>query len=332
MPRISIIVPCFNEERTITQLLSAIYNQDYPRSHLEVIIADGLSTDSTRQQITSFHQSHSDLALQVIDNPKRLIPAGLNAAIAAAKGTTIVRLDAHCVPRPDYLSRSQKALDSGLGWNVGGVWEIKPSGQGWVAASIAIAASHPLGVGDAFYRFTRQPKEVDTVPFGAFRRDLVNKIGGFDETLHTNEDYEFNARIRHAKGKIWLDPDIKATYFARPTLSALARQYARYGFWKYKMLRHYPHTLRFRQALPPLFVLSLALLTLGGLIWPWLHGVLWVEVVSYFLLLLGAAVLKTLEVKQIKLLLGIPLAIATMHLSWGTAFLWSLFSPGVRKV
>lgn len=331
MPTVSIIVPCFNEEATIAQLLNAIYDQDFTRADMEVLIADGLSTDGTRAEINKFHQNHAELSLKVIDNPKRLIPSGLNLAIAAAKGAYIVRLDAHCVPRPDYLLRSIEALESGRGWSVGGVWEIKPSGPGWLAASIATAASHPLGVGDAFYRFANQAREVDTVPFGSFSKELISRVGDFDENLHANEDYEFNTRIRRAGGKIWLDPEIRSTYFARPTLAELARQYARYGFWKARMLRRYPSSLRPRQAVPPLFVLSLLVLPLASLIWPGLLWVLLVEVVSYILLLLGAALLKTLEVKQIKLLVGIPLAMATMHLSWGASFLWSLLSPGPRK-
>lgn len=331
MPKVSVVVPCFNEERTIAQLLTAIYDQDFPRADVEVIIADGFSTDGTREEISKFQKARSDLGVKVIDNPKRLIPSGLNLAIAAAKGAYMVRLDAHCVPRPDYLRRSLEALESGRGWSVGGVWEIKRGGAGWMADSIAIAASHPLGVGDAFYRFTNQAQEVDTVPFGAFSKELISRIGGFDETLHANEDYEFNTRIRQAGGKIWLDPEISSIYFARPTLAELARQYARYGFWKSVMLRRYPNSLRPRQAVPPLFVLSLLALPLAGLIWPWLQWVLLAEVVSYILLLLGAAFFKTLEVKQIKLLVGIPLAMATMHLSWGAAFLWSLFNPQQRK-
>ena len=242
-----------------------------------------------------------------------------------------MRLDAHCVPHHDYIRLSLEALESGRGWSVGGVWEIEPGGPGWVAYSIAVAASHPLGVGDAFYRFTNQPREVDTVPFGAFSKEMFTRLGGFDETLHANEDYEFNTRLRRAGGRVWLDPDIRSTYFARPTLSELARQYARYGFWKAQMLRRYPGSLRPRQVMAPLFVLSLVVLPLAGLIWPWMHWVLLAEVVSYVLLLWGAALFKTLDVKQIELLVGIPLAMATMHFSWGAAFLVSLSGPRQGK-
>ncbi len=332
MPAVSVVVPCFNEEATIQELLEAIYGQDFPKQQLEVVIADGQSTDGTLARIETFQKAHPELPIRVVGNPQRVIPAGLNKAIAAARGKYIVRLDAHCVPRANYISRSIANLEAGKGWNVGGVWEIKPGAQTWIAASIVQAASHPLGVGDAFYRFTQRAQRVDTVPFGAFEKGMIAKIGGYDETLLSNEDYEFNTRIRQAGGTIWLDPEIKSVYYARPTLLSLARQYARYGFWKRKMLRRYPASLRLRQAVPPLFTLSLVLLFGLGFVWPWLHILLWVEVVSYVTLLFVVAGKITLENGQLGLLVGIPLAMATMHLSWGGAFLWSFFSPNKRMV
>lgn len=327
MARVSIIVPCLNEEKTITKLLEAILAQDFPLKDLEVLIADGLSTDSTRGRISEFQQQHQEPDIKVLDNHARTIPAGLNLAIRSAKGEYLIRLDAHCIPQADYISKSIAALEAGRGWNVGGVWDIRPGAKGWIPESIAIAAGHPLGVGDAFYRFTDLAREVDTVPFGAFRRDLIDRIGGFEETLWSNEDYEFNTRIRKNGGKVWLDPSIRSIYFARPSLDQLANQYARYGYWKLQMLRRYPNTLRLRQALPPLFVLSLILLLLFGLAWPLALWVLLVEVVSYFAILFGAALRPALEHRKMQLALGIPLAIATMHISWGAAFLWSIANP-----
>jgi succinoglycan biosynthesis protein ExoA len=328
MPQVSIIVPCLNEERTITKLLQAIHLQDFPLHELEVIIADGLSIDGTRDRISEFQATHKDLRLGVVDNISRSIPAGLNLALTAAKGEYIVRLDAHCVPQADYISKCIAALKEGRGWNVGGVWDIKPATKNWMAEAIAIAASLPLGVGDAFYRFTDRAQEVDTVPFGAFHHDLIQKIGGFDEKLPSNEDYEFNSRIRLAGGKVWLNPSIRSIYFARPTLAELARQYARYGYWKARMLKRYAKTIRLRQALPPLFVLSLIALPLISLILPWALWVLLFEVVLYLLILFGAGLRKALEHRKVQLIIGVPLAIATMHISWGAAFLWSLVTPG----
>ncbi len=322
----SIIVPCLNEENTISKLLEAILRQNFPLHELEVIIADGLSTDGTRDRIGEFQDQHKQLKVRIVDNPSRIIPVGLNLAIAAATGEFIIRLDAHCVPQQDYVKKTIALLKEGQGWDVGGVWDIQPGEKGWIAESIAIAASHPLGVGDAFYRFTDTAQEVDTVPFGAFRRDLITRIGGYDETLLSNEDYEFNARIRQAGGKVWLDPAIRSIYFARPTLCQLAKQYFRYGFWKWRMLKRYPNTLRLRQALPPLFVLSLIALILLSIVSIWAFWLLIVEVVSYLLILIGAALRKALEHRKVQFTLGIPLAMATMHLSWGTAFLWSFIT------
>ena len=328
MVQVSIIIPCLNEERTISKLLQAIFLQDFPLGEMEVIVADGLSIDRTRERIVDFQKDHKEPEIRIIDNPSRSIPAGLNLALNSATGDYIIRLDAHCVPNPDYISKSIAALKTGRGWNVGGVWEIQPGADNWMAESIAIAASLPLGVGDAFYRFADRAQEVDTVPFGAFRRELIAKIGGFDEKLQSNEDYEFNARIRQAGGKVWLDPAIRAIYFARPNLSQLARQYARYGYWKARMLRRYPRTIRLRQALPPLFVLTLIVFLLASLIWPWVSWLLLFQVVSYLAILFSAGLREALEHKKVQLIIGIPLAIATMHISWGAAFIWSLVTPG----
>ncbi len=321
---VSIIVPCYNEQTTIARLLDAIYAQSYPRAALEVIIADGCSSDGTRAEIASFAATHPDLAIRLVDNPRRLIPVALNLAIQQARGEILIRLDAHSMPYPDYVERCVAALEAGFGDNVGGVWEILPGGRGWLADSIAIAAAHPLGVGDAAYRHARRPAWVDTVPFGAFRRELLALVGFFDENLQTNEDYEFNARLRQHGGKVWLDPAIRSRYFARPTLKELARQYWRYGFWKWRMLRRYPRTLRWRQALPPLFVAG----TLGGslvaLFSPILQ-VVWLLALGLYLLALGvAAGIAALRYRKVHLLVGLPLAITTMHFAWGTGFLWSM--------
>jgi len=327
MPCVSVIVPCFNEEATIQLLLGALYRQTYPRQQMEVVIADGCSNDQTRERIEAFRQEHPDLQIRVVDNPRRIIPAGVNVALDAAQGEYVVRLDAHSMPRPDYVERCITALATGRGVLVGGVWDVQPGGKGWLPKSIAVAAAHPLGVGDARYRYTTEASAVDTVPFGAFHRSLIERIGRYDETLLTNEDYEFNTRVRQSGGTVWLDPAICSVYFARPNLAALARQYWRYGYWKLRMLKRYPHTLRWRQALPPLFVLSLILggfLAIGFSFFRWL---LMVELILYGLTLLAVGIQLARKKKDPALILGVPVSIAVMHISWGSAFLWSvLFS------
>ena len=325
-PTVSIIVPCYNEQATIRFLLDAILAQTYPRAQMEVIIADARSQDQTRDVIAAFQAEHPDLPLRIVDNQRRTIPSGLNLAIAASHAEIIVRLDAHSIPIPEYVERCVNALEAGKGANVGGVWMIQPGGTGWIAESISFAAAHPLGVGDALYRLNAKEGAVDTVPFGSFRLDLVQKIGGFDETLLTNEDYEFNTRVRQNGGIVWLDPQIRSIYIARASLFELAKQYWRYGFWKFKMLRRYPHTLRWRQALPPLFVVSLMVLILLSFFIPLVGLVLLFEIIFYLLALTAAGI--ELSIRQRKPLLapGLALAIATMHISWGSGFLWSLVS------
>jgi succinoglycan biosynthesis protein ExoA len=328
---VSIIIPCYNEQATIRLLLEAIYLQTYPRSAMEVIIVDGMSTDRTREEVVVFLQENPGLAVHILDNPARIIPAGLNRGISAAGGQILIRMDGHAVPTPEYIQRCVNALQAGLGDNVGGVWEIHPSGKSVIARGIAAAASHPLGVGDARYRYTDRPQKVDTVPFFAFRRELVDRIGSYDESLLTNEDYEFNVRVRQSGGTVWLDPAIRSTYYSRPTLRALAYQYWRYGFWKGRMLLRYPRTLRWRQALPPAFIASMVGLAFLSLVLPIARWLLVAEITAYILVLLSAGILAAIKQHPKGLLVSLPLAIATMHMSWGTALWWSLIKFSLTK-
>ena len=214
-----------------------------------------------------FGQENPGLRIAIVDNAARTIPSGLNQAIGASTGDIIVRLDAHSVPIREYVERCVEALRSGRGDIVGGVWDIVPGGGQVIARGIAAAAAHPLGAGDATYRLGGRPGPADTVPFGAFRRTLAESVGPFDERLLTNEDYEFNYRVRQAGGRVWLDPSIRSTYVARAGLGELARQYWRYGFWKYRMLVRHPRSLRWRQALPPIFVALALVLAAASPIW-----------------------------------------------------------------
>jgi glycosyltransferase involved in cell wall biosynthesis len=330
-PKVSVIVPCYNEQSTIRLLLEALCAQTFPRDEMEVIIADGMSQDRTRDEIAAFQRDFPELAVRVVDNRLRNIPAGLNRAIEAARGDLIVRLDGHAKPYPDYVERCVYAHEAGLGDNIGGIWEIQPGAPTWIARSIAMAASHPIGVGDAMYRLAASASEVDTVPFGSYHRTLVERIGGYNESLLTNEDYEFNTRIRQANGRVWLDPSIRSMYFARSTIRGLVRQYWRYGYWKWRMLRNFPGTVRWRQALPPLFVLSLIGLLLVSFIFPPAVWLLFVELLLYFSVLFLAGFYSAIKQRKLYLMPGLPVAIAAMHLSWGSGFLWSMLSSGKNK-
>ena len=326
LPSVSVIIPCRNEEKTIHLVLDAIYSQTYPRELLQVVIADGFSEDRTREEINAFSAAHPDLTLLVVDNPQRIIPAGLNAAIRAATGDVIVRMDAHSIPRADYIARCVDALMSDVAQNVGGVWDIQPGNDSWIARSIAAAAGNPLAVGDAHYRFTDKAAFVDTVPYGAYKRELFDQIGFFDETLLANEDYELNTRILQAGGKIWLDPQIRCTYYARSNLRALSRQYFGYGFWKIQMLKRYPETLRLRQALPPAFIAGLLVTLLVGIFWKPSLYLFAAALGLYLLVLLAVGIHITIKKRDILMMIGIPLAIITMHFSWGAGFFAGAFS------
>lgn len=322
-PSVSVIIPCYNEQATIRKLLDSLRSQTYPLSKMEVVISDGFSTDRTREVIAEFQKEYTDLSVRVVDNKAKTIPSGVNQAIRESRGEIIIRLDAHSMPIPEYVQRCVEAHQTGKGDNVGGVWDIQPGADTWIAKSISFAAAHPLGVGDAMYRLNAKPGAVDTVPFGSFRRSLIEKIGVFDETLLANEDYEFNTRVRESGGVVWLDPAIRSVYFSRSTLKRLAEQYWRYGFWKFKMLKRYPHTLRWRQALPPVFVLflfSLIVLSLGV---RFAQILLALQVSVYFFVLGLAGLQLAIKTRKGFLIWGLPLAFAAMHISWGVGFLWS---------
>ena len=328
--KVSIIIPCFNERATIASLLQAIFEQTYPTDDLEVVIADGMSTDGTRQAIRACSSEHPELIIRLIDNPQRIIPAALNRAIQVARGEVIIRLDAHSIPNQDYIERCLTILEDTGAAMVGGVCDIRPSREGWLGRSIAIAVSNPLGAADARYRVGGEAGEVDTVPFVAFRREWVDRIGPFDESLLINEDYEFNFRIRQAEGVIWFDPSIRSTYFARSDLASLARQYARYGYWKYQMLRRHPQSLRWRQALPPLFVLTAILLGVASIFWYPARTLLEVDLFLYGVVVLLVGTVEALRKRDVALLLGFPLAVCTIHFAWGGAFLWSILTTFLR--
>jgi succinoglycan biosynthesis protein ExoA len=327
MIKVSVIVPCYNEQARITQLLDSIHGQTFPLNEVEVIIADGLSTDATRTRIADFCSRHPELEVRVVDNNRRIIPAALNKAIEASQGVFIIRMDAHSTPDRNYIQRCVNGLEEGFGDNVGGIWKIAPGAKTWMAKAIALAVSHPLAAGDARYRIGGAAQQVDTVPFGAFHKRLISKIGPYDESLLSNEDYEFNARIRRSGGRVWLDPSIWSVYYARATLKELARQYWRYGYWKAQMLRKYPHTLRWRQILPPFFVLALIVIGLLSFVFQLARWLFAIIVIPYVIIVLGVGISMSLKQKQPLLAVGMPLAVATIHFSWGTAFLWGWLHP-----
>lgn len=328
-PTLSVLIPCLNEQATIYGLLDAIGGQGYPLDRLETIVADGGSTDGTRKVIELYKTMYPEHKVVLVDNPARIIPAALNRAIEASTGEILMRLDGHSRPSPGYLDTCVQLVLEGRGDMVGGVWHIQPGNDSWQARSIAVAASHPAGVGDAYYRWATSAREVDTLAFWAFSRTWIERVGYFDETLLANEDYDFNSRFRAAGGRIWLDPSISCVYFARATFASLARQYWRYGYWKTKMVLRFPKTLRWRQFLPPSVLMAGLLLLLGGFLAAWLWSVLAVFTGAYALLLVAIGLIEAVRRSDALIALGMPLAIGIMHICWAAAFLWS-FASGKR--
>lgn len=326
-PLVSVVIPCYNEEETIGQVLEALADQSYPLSCLEVLVVDGMSTDATRAQIAGFSVRRPELPVRVIDNPRRAIPTAMNLGIAQARGEYVMRMDAHAQPNRDYVARCVALLQAGAGDNVGGRWLIVPGAETSQARAIALAVSHPFGIGDARYRYGERAAYVDTVPFGAFRRDLFERVGSYDEQLLSNEDYDLNYRIRQAGGRIFFSPDIRCFYRARRTLAALARQYFRYGWWKVRMLRKYPAAIRWRQLAAPAFVAGLSGLGLLALLIPGI-GWAWLALVAVYLLSGGILAVRLARRQGAgwRVAGWLLLAFATLHLSWGAGFWASL--PG----
>ena len=280
--------------------------------------------------VTEFAGRYNDMMVRIVDNPARSIPRALNLGIRAATGRLVIRLDAHAAPRSDYVERCVATLKRTAAANVGGVWDIQPPADTWIARAIAAAAAHPLGAGDARYRTGGPEGPVDTVPFGAFDREWLERIGPFNETLLTNEDYEYNLRLRQAGGVVWFDPSIRSTYFARGTLRELVRQYLRYGYWKGQMLKRHPSSLRWRQALPPLFVLGIVMLGVLAPFAEWARILLLLQLGLYLIATAGAGLIRAARLRDLSLAIGMPIALWSMHLSWGAAF-WVGIGVGLLR-
>lgn len=324
---VSVVVPCYNEESFIAKALEKLAGQ-YDREHYEIIIVDGLSDDRTREVINEFKRIHSDLSIILIDNPARNIPTALNLGIKAAQGNIIARMDAHAVPSAGYIQRCVEVLSKDDVGVVGMPCRVQPGAPTVVAHAIASAVSHPFGIGDAKYRLREGgplQEPVDTVAFACFRKSLWKKLGGFNEALHTNEDYDFNYRARQAGSQVMLDRSGHCDYFARTSLATLGNQYARYGGWKAQMIRLHPRSIKLRHLVAPLFVLSIFLLGFLGLIWSPAWLLLGTGMALYFFLafVFGFQAARH-KPGSLPVWLLMPWIFLTIHLAWGTSFLVGL--------
>jgi glycosyltransferase involved in cell wall biosynthesis len=320
LPSLTVVVPCRNERDYISQCLDSILSQDYPRDRIaQILVVDGQSDDGTREIVERYVRRNPTVRL--VDNPRRIPAAALNIGIQAAEGEVVVRLDAHATYPATYLSRLVPALEAHGADNVGGVISTVPANDSAIARAIAVALSHPFGVGDSYFRIgTTEPRWVDTIAFFCCRREVLERLGGFDEELARGEDCEFNFRLRDKGGRVLLVPGVEARYYARRTLKQLAQMLYQYGYFKALLMRKMGRVLSLRQFVPSGFVVAL----LGSAILS-----LWVPLARLpFALVAGAYVLALVlssvhagRTQGIRTMAVLPVAFAFMHFSYGIGFL-----------
>ncbi|HEX7122532.1 MAG TPA: glycosyltransferase family 2 protein [Gemmatimonadaceae bacterium] len=327
---VSLILPCRNEERHIGACLDSLVATAYPHQHLELLVVDGESDDATREIVARYASAHP--WIRVIDNPDRIVPAALNRGLRAARGEVIVRVDAHALYPPEYIPRLVRALDDTGADNVGGRVITLPADPSETAYAIAQALSHPFGVGNAYFRLAGDgpaaPREVDTVPFGCWRRAVFDRIGTFDEELVRNQDDEFNYRLRRAGGRVVLVPDVVAYYYARASRRQLARMLYQYGYFKPLVARKVGAVVTVRQLVPPAFV---AVLVSGAVLAPFWPpaAVAWAAaLVGYAGATLACA---AYTARGLRSMMALAATFPLLHVSYGYGFLRGLWHLATRR-
>lgn len=321
MPLVSVIIPCRNEAHSIDRCLASVLASEYPRDRLEVIVADGMSEDGTRERVD--RHAARDRRVRRIDNPARKTPQGLNRAIEAARGDLILRLDAHAALAPDYIARAVQNLESSGADCVGGAMRTFALGAGAFAAPIRIALSHPFGVGNAHFRTgSDQPRWVDAVFGACWKRDVFVRLGGFHERLDRSQDIEFSGRLRRAGGKILMSPEMKIDYYARATLAGFWRQNWSNGVWAILPFAHVSGmAVRWRHLAPLALVLGLTG-SIAAAAWTgtgWLRGSV---AIPYLALNLAASAQAAWKERSTALLFRMPVVFASLHLAYGLGSLW----------
>lgn len=260
LPSVTVILPIRNEAAFIEKSLGAVLDQDYPRDRLEVLVADGRSTDGTRDVVAALGRRHPEVRVEVVDNPGGIVPTGMNAALRRAAGEVVVRVDGHTIVESDYVRRSVEALARTGADCAGG--RMDPVSESAFGRAVALATSSPFGVGGARFHYSSHEEWVDTVYMGAWRRELFERMGFFDEEMVRNQDDELSYRIRERGGRILLDPSIRSRYYPRTTLRSLWRQYFQYGYYKVRVMQKHPLQMRARQFAPPTLAGALAVAAL----------------------------------------------------------------------
>src|SRR5882762_9912046 len=315
-PLVSIVLLCRNEQGYIQACLQSALDQDLAEGRFEILVADGMSTDGTREYLEQMAKRHPQIRL--LDNPGRIVSTGLNAAIRAARGEFIVRMDAHTSYAADYVRQCLAVMNQTGADNVGG--PMQTTADTFMERAIRAVFHSAFAVGGARSHQADYEGDVDTVIYGCWKKSVFERIGYFDEELVRNQDDEHNLRLTRAGGKVYQSPRIRSWYHVRGSLSALFRQYMQYGYWKVLVIRKHGAPASFRHIVPGTFVGSLCLLLALGLFWsPALWGFLGLSLV-YSMTVLAVSLLTALP-KQWKLIPALPVVFGCYHLGYGYGFL-----------
>ncbi|HVM18726.1 MAG TPA: glycosyltransferase family 2 protein [Egibacteraceae bacterium] len=310
-PAVAVVIPLRDSARDLGRCLEAVLSQDYPGT-IEVVCAVGPSRDDTAAIAGAW--AGRDDRVTVVANPAGTTPAALNVAIGASTAPVVARVDGHAVLPPGYLRRAVETLQATGADNVGGVQDAQ--GETPFEVAVAAAMTSRFGVGNAAFHYGGEPGPTDTVYLGVFRRSALQRVGGFDETLIRNQDYELNWRIRDTGGVVWFDPQLRVRYRPRSDLRGLASQYFQYGQWKREVLRRHPRSVRLRQLAPPAAVVANTagfVLGVGHRRW-WLAApALYAGAATAAAALAGRGDRPTA--------VRLPLVFAVMHHAWGAGFL-----------
>ena len=318
--KVSLLIPCKNEENFIAGVLNNVLEQDFPTENLEVFVIDGNSSDKTAEIVKAFSDNYAFINL--IHNPEGYVPHGLNKTIPKCSGDVIMRMDSHSTYPSDYISQLTNMLVKLKAGNVGGRWDIQPGGKTATANAIAITNSHPLGIGNAQYRLEGdEPIEADTVPFGCYRKEVFDKVGLFDEDLLRTEDDEFNARALLNGYKIYLIPSVVIKYYARPTLMKMSNMFYQYGLYKPFVYAKLKHITTFRQLVPFIFVLSIIGLAVLGLFSPLFWNLLLILITVYLVTLVIVSTLIAIKRDFFIGIVLLPIVFACIHFSYGWGYL-----------
>jgi glycosyltransferase involved in cell wall biosynthesis len=318
-PRVSIIMPCRNEIRHIAACLDSILAQQEPAGGFEAIIADGTSDDGTRDVIADY--ARRDSRVRMVDNPRRQTSAGLNAAIHAARGEIIVRMDAHTEYAPDYVAQCVAVLEATGADNVGGPAQTRGSGR--LQRAVCAAFHSPFSTGGAGFHRPEFEGEVDTVVYGCWRRERLLAIGLFDEELVRNQDDELNFRLVRAGGRLWQSRAIRSWYRPRASLKALFRQYMQYGYWKVRVMQKHGRPASPRQLAPIAFVAFLAIGLALAPLHPWL-ATMYLAGLATYAAANGAASTRAARSAGWDVLPVLPLVFLAFHTSYGLGFAMGL--------